>query len=303
MADITSLAGKNKVELYWTKKKIYHYAVFDIGVMKNETGQEKTIVEAAFNLLREFRNLQQALKTNNPSQTKPDRGFIVASFYLWPGAETTPLKVFTENVVRLPLDAIIILTHLTVDELEAGLPCVITGGAPYDVKQVTNILGMEVVMKNMAKQKQWVTNTTLTVSVSLCTRLYMPVKGTDLEEKCVDHMHRPNTTAAFCNDHLGIYANPETLRLIQRTVKSSSRGRPPLVATFDTNETVSSKYCKLRREFEDIPFGLSLFDLECEDWANSCNAMNTPMPGTQRFKDMTAHFATLSTKSVRSLPC
>ncbi|XP_075539335.1 uncharacterized protein LOC142574042 [Dermacentor variabilis] len=249
MADITSLAGKNKVELYWTKKKIYHYAVFDIGVRKNETGQEKTILEAAFNLLREFRNLQQALKTNNPSQPNPDRGFIVASFYLWPGAETTPLTVFTENVVRLPLDAIIILTHLTVDENEAGLPCVITGGAPYDVEQVANLLGM------------------------------------------------------FCNDHLAIYATPNTLRLIQFAVKSSSRSRPPLVSTFDTNETISSKYCKIRSAFPDLEFGLSLFDLECEDWENSCSAMNTPMPGTQRFKDTTAHFFKLKNRGSRGLPC
>nr|XP_054923395.1 uncharacterized protein LOC126524967 [Dermacentor andersoni] len=142
---------------------------------------------------------------------------------------------------RLPLDAIIILTHLTVDEHEAGLPCVITGGAPYNVKQVTNILGMEVVMKKMAQQQQWVTKTTLTVSVSLCTRLYMPVKGTDLEEKCVDHLHRPNTTAAFCNDHLAVYATPRTIRYGHQTVKSSSRSTPSLVSTFESDETVSGK--------------------------------------------------------------
>ncbi|KAH7959499.1 hypothetical protein HPB49_011472 [Dermacentor silvarum] len=357
LRDLTTTAGKNKVELYWTRKSIYHYAVFDIGVRDNETGQEKAIIDAAFSVLKELRNLQAALKRKYSRQPKPDRGFIVASFYLWPRTGIVSFTVFTENVVKLPLDGIIMLTHLIVDEHEAGLRCAISGVAPYDLPHnPVNILGMElsrvceggsreftlallnvrslsahaldvardrvlgkvdllwltetwnngtaagsgcegavvrgydaaacaravatrraggvdvflkrylpfseelrqqrqssllvldrrvcpseVLMTKVSRAKEWALKTSLAVSVSLCTRVYMPVRKTGINDPCVDHMRRPNTTAAFCTDPVGIYDSPTTIRFGHVTVKSMSRSTPPLVATFESNDTVGYK--------------------------------------------------------------
>ncbi|KAH8041220.1 hypothetical protein HPB51_014368 [Rhipicephalus microplus] len=52
IGDISSSAGKAKIKEYWTSKKIYHYAVFDIGVKKSELSEEKMIIGEAFGLLR-----------------------------------------------------------------------------------------------------------------------------------------------------------------------------------------------------------------------------------------------------------
>ncbi|XP_049519733.1 uncharacterized protein LOC125944039 [Dermacentor silvarum] len=162
---------------------------------------------------------------------------------------------------------------------------------------------MEVLMTKVSRQKEWALNTTLAVSVSLCTRVYMPVRKTGINDPCVDHMRRPNTTAAFCTDPVGIYDSPTTIRFGHVTVKSMSRSTPPLVATFDSNDTVGYKYCRLRRQFVDFPFGLAIFDLECEDWEKICDVMNTPIFGTHRFEDMTAHFLGSRNRTNLQTPC
>ncbi|KAL1467062.1 hypothetical protein MTO96_005923 [Rhipicephalus appendiculatus] len=255
--DIGHKTGSAKIKEYWTSKKIYHYAVFDIGVKENEKSQADVIIGYPFSVLQAFRKHQRDLETSNPIQ-QPNRGFLVASFNLWPKADDTPPMFFTQNVLKVPLDAIIIVTHLTVDEFEAKLPCVITGGAPYSPGRITNILGMQKIMTRMSQETAWVTRATLAISVSLCSRVYMPARRPDLDQMCVDHMYRPNGTAA---------------------------------------------YCKLRKEFGDIPFGLALFDLECEDWEGACSKVSTPIPGTTRYTEITDYYPTLSNFTKGSFPC
>ncbi|KAL3199244.1 hypothetical protein MRX96_043972 [Rhipicephalus microplus] len=201
------------------------------------------------------------------------------------------------------LDGLIVLTHLTVDEYQAGLPCVITGGAPYELNTTTNLLGMLAVMKNIDKQTDWNRNVSMAISVSLCTRVYMPEKRAELDEKCIDHIRRPNTTAAFCNDPLSIYNAPTTVRCGHYTAMSASESTPPLVATFETNETVSEKYCKVRKNFGGLSVGLAIFDVECEDWQGKCTALKTPMPGTDRFRDIASYVASVANVTGDKLPC
>ncbi|KAH7956090.1 hypothetical protein HPB52_006007 [Rhipicephalus sanguineus] len=63
------------------------------------------------------------------------------------------------------------------------------------------------------------------------------------------------------------------------------------------------KYCKLRKAFADVPFGLTIFDLECEDWEGACNNMSTPIPGTKRYKNMTTYFAAVGNWTKSNYPC
>lgn len=51
-------------------------------------------------------------------------------------------------------------------------------------------------MRHIQKQTDWNRNLSMAISVSMCTRVYMPEKRADLDEKCVDHIRRPNSTAA-----------------------------------------------------------------------------------------------------------
>ncbi|KAH7964300.1 hypothetical protein HPB51_027464 [Rhipicephalus microplus] len=160
---------------------------------------------------------------------------------------------------NFPLDAVIILTHMTFDEFEAKLPCAITAGAPYNPRKITNIMGMQNIMTTMSQQVPWVMHTTLTISTSFCSRVYMgKSRRLRLDWECVDHMRRPNGTAA---------------------------------------------YCKLRKEYANIPFGLSIFDLECEDWGNACTKDNTAIPGTKRFTQVTDTYATVKSWTKGSFPC
>ncbi|XP_075743995.1 uncharacterized protein LOC142802828 [Rhipicephalus microplus] len=216
------------------------------------------IIAEAFGVLRAFRRLQEDLEKSNPIQ-QPNRGFLVASYYIWPKADDTPPAVFTENIQKFPLDAVIILTHMTFDEFEAKLPCAITAAAPYKLLDVVNILDMRTVMTKMSKQVPWVMRTTLTISTSFCTRVYLAKRFAYLDQECIDYLNRPNGTAA---------------------------------------------YCKLRKEFADIPFGLSIFDLECEDWGNTCTSQpDLPIAGTKRFAEVTDYYVTASNWSKDNFPC
>ncbi|KAL1474964.1 hypothetical protein MTO96_020404 [Rhipicephalus appendiculatus] len=190
--DLSSLAGQERVRQYWTAKNIYHYAVFDIGVRPNETSQSRHIIKGAFDLLKTFRGLQEDLKSNDQDQaTSLMRGFVAASFYLWPGTQLTALVELGRNLRNFILDGLIVLTHLTVDEYQAGLPCVITGGAPYELNTTTNLLGMLDVMKNIKKQTDWNRNVSMAISVSMCTRVYMPGEARRARRK----VHRPHSSS------------------------------------------------------------------------------------------------------------
>ncbi|KAL3191542.1 hypothetical protein MRX96_059643 [Rhipicephalus microplus] len=303
MKDITSSVGKAKIKEYWTSKKIYHYAVFDISVRLNEQSQEGMIIGGAFNLLKEFRRQQEDLEESNPIQN-PNRGFLVASYYIWPEADGTPPRVFTKQIENFPLDAVIILTHMTFDEFEAKLPCAITAGAPYNPRKITNIMGMQNIMTTMSQQVPWVMHTTLTISTSFCSRVYMgKSRRLRLDWECVDHMRRPNGTAAFCNDPLAIYGNIKLDRRNHIIASTTTDPMHMLMTTFETNETIYLKYCKLRKEYANIPFGLSIFDLECEDWGNACTKDNTAIPGTKRFTQVTDTYATVKSWTKGSFPC
>ncbi|KAL1474963.1 hypothetical protein MTO96_020403 [Rhipicephalus appendiculatus] len=84
---------------------------------------------------------------------------------------------------------------------------------------------------------------------------------------------------------------------------STSENTPPLVATFETNETVSEKYCKVRKHFGGLSVGLAIFDVECEDWQGNCTALKTPIPGTDRFRDIAAYVASVANVTGDKLPC
>ncbi|XP_037290177.2 uncharacterized protein LOC119185179 [Rhipicephalus microplus] len=253
MKDITSSVGKAKIKEYWTSKKIYHYAVFDISVRLNEQSQEGMIIGGAFNLLKEFRRQQEDLEESNPIQN-PNRGFLVASYYIWPEADGTPPR---QNI-----------------------------------------------MTTMSQQVPWVMHTTLTISTSFCSRVYMgKSRRLRLDWECVDHMRRPNGTAAFCNDPLAIYGNIKLDRRNHIIASTTTDPMHMLMTTFETNETIYLKYCKLRKEYANIPFGLSIFDLECEDWGNACTKDNTAIPGTKRFTQVTDTYATVKSWTKGSFPC
>ncbi|KAH7960151.1 hypothetical protein HPB49_017426 [Dermacentor silvarum] len=311
---LNSKAGKDRIRQYWTTKSIYHYAVFDIGVRPNESSHSERIMKEAFDLLKMFRDRQKDLQASDPGQVaSPRRGFVVASFYLWPSTQSPALVELSKNLRNFIVDGLIVLTHLTVDEHQAGLPCVITGGAPYEINVTTNLLGMVNVMRHIQKQTEWNRKLSMAISVSMCTRVYMPEKHADLDEKCVDHIRRPNSTAAFCNDPHSIYGGPTTVRCGHYTALSTSENTPPLVATFETNETVSEKahiiisisfqYCKIKKNFTDLSIGLAIFDVECEDWQQNCTDLNTPIPGIDRFRDIAAYVTSVANVTGNQLPC
>ncbi|XP_037514867.2 uncharacterized protein LOC119391261 [Rhipicephalus sanguineus] len=153
----------------------------------------------------------------------------------------------------------------------------------------------------------WTINVTLLISVSLCTRVYMPAQtltpSKELDSKCVDHLRRPNTTAAFCNDPMSLYSSAKVIKPGHYTGISITPGTPQLVSTYETNETVSEKYCMLRQQFTTMPLGLALFDIECEDWERKCSVTSSPIAGKDRFTDIVNYFRRVSKQDPASLPC
>ncbi|KAH6932130.1 hypothetical protein HPB50_003033 [Hyalomma asiaticum] len=308
LSDLKSSTGQATISYYWTLKNVFHYGVFDIGVQDHEVGERTKIFKEAFDLLKAFRDEQEKLKVANPSQKRPARGFVVAGFYLWQDTKTPALRTFESSMRTLLVDAVIIVTHLTVDEHQANLECFITGGAPYTITSKNpNLYGMVEIMKQVSKQMAWTSDVTLVISVSLCTRVYMPEKtltpGKELDIKCVDHLRRPNTTAAFCNDPMSLYSNSDVIKFGHYTGISVSQGTTPLVSTYETNETVSEKYCMLRDQFDSLTFGLALFDVECEDWERKCSVSSTPIAGKDRFNDIVSFFRRVSKLDHAKLPC
>ncbi|KAL3245556.1 hypothetical protein MRX96_046881 [Rhipicephalus microplus] len=307
LADVTSTTGQSTLEEYWTLKNVFHYGVFDIGVQDNELSERDKILKEAFDLLKAIRTEQEKLKAANPRQKKPTRGFVVAGFYLWQVTKTPVLRSFATSMSAFLADAVIIVTHLTVDEHEAHLECFITGGAPYEITSKNqNLYGMVEIMREMSTQP-WTINVTLLISVSLCTRVYMAATaltpGKELDAKCVDHLRRPNTTAAFCSDPMALYANAKVIEPGHYTGISISPGNRQLVSTYETNETVSEKYCMIRQQFATMPLGLALFDVECEDWARKCSVTSSPIAGKDRFIDILNYFKRASKQDPASLPC
>ncbi|KAL3191546.1 hypothetical protein MRX96_059647 [Rhipicephalus microplus] len=284
IGDISSSAGKAKIKEYWTSKKIYHYAVFDIGVKKSELSEEKMIIGEAFGLLREVEYVILDVIGNKE--------------------RTTFASSLSCCCRKFPLDAVIILTHMTFDEFEAKLPCAISAAAPYKLLDIVNILDMRTVMTKMSKQVPWVMRTTLTISTSFCTRVYLAKRFAYLDQECIDSMNHPNGTAAFCNVPSALYDNLTIDRKKQITGRAKSKSNTRLMTTFETNETIYLKYCKLRKEFADVPFGLSIFDLECEDWGNTCTSQpDLPIAGTKRFTEVTDYYVTASNWSKDNFPC
>ncbi|XP_075542021.1 uncharacterized protein LOC142576024 [Dermacentor variabilis] len=308
LMDLNSPAGQTTLEEYWTLKNIYHYALFDIGVKEQEVTERTKILKEAFDLLQAFRTQQDKLKAAYPKQSKPQRGFVVASIYIWQATKTPFLKSIADNFAQFLVDAVIIVTHLTVDEHEANLECFITGGAPYTITSKNpNLLGMDDIMRQISRQIAWNTGPTLAISVSMCTRVYMPAKAVmqdhELDVKCVDHLHRPNGTAAYCHGPLSIYANAKIVRPGHYTGISVTPATPQLVSTYETFETVSEKYCMLRRDYDVVTFGLALYDLECEDWEKKCTFGSSPIAGKQRFDDIVEYFRRVSKRPPDQLPC
>ncbi|XP_070389143.1 uncharacterized protein [Dermacentor albipictus] len=308
LMDVNSPAGQSTLGEYWTSKNIYHYAVFDIGIKDNEVADRIKILKEAFDLLQAFRTQQDKLKAANPSQSKPQRGFVVASIYLWQATKTQFLFSIADSFKQFLVDGLIIVTHLTVDEHEAKLECFIRGGAPYkSTSQNPNLLGMDDIMRQISRQIAWNKVPSLAISVSMCTRVYMPAEAVtpdqELDAKCVDHLRRPNSTAAFCDDPMSLYANAKVVRLGHFTGISITPDTSQLVSTYETNETVSEKYCMVRNEYESIKFGLALYDLECEDWEKKCTSVNSPIAGTQRFDGIVECFGRVSKLAPDQLPC
>ncbi|KAL1467066.1 hypothetical protein MTO96_005925 [Rhipicephalus appendiculatus] len=294
LADVNSATGQSTLEEYWTLKNVFHYGVFDIGVQQHEVNDRDKILKEAFDLLKAIRTEQEKLKAANPRQKKPARGFVVAGFYLWQATKTPVLRSFANSMSSFHPDAVVIVTHLTVDEHQANLECLITGGAPYQITSKNpNLYGMVEIMREMSAQP-WTINVTLLISVSLCTRVYMPattlMPDKALDVKCVDHLRRPNTTAAFCNDPMSLYANAKVIKPGHYTGISISPATPQL-------------YCMIRQQFTTMPVGLALFDVECEDWERKCSGTSTPIAGKDRFNDIVNYFKRLIRLDPASLPC
>lgn len=63
------------------------------------------------------------------------------------------------------------------------------------------------------------------------------------------------------------------------------------------------QYCKIKKNFASLSVGLAIFDVECEDWQGNCTALNSPIPGTDRFRDIVAYVASVANVTGNQLPC
>ncbi|KAK8785585.1 hypothetical protein V5799_008046 [Amblyomma americanum] len=61
------------------------------------------------------------------------------------------------------------------------------------------------------------------------------------------------------------------------------------------------KYCMVREDYQNV--GLALFEVECEDWRHACSNHTMALSGTDRFRDVTAYFASLANVSSSSVIC
>ncbi|KAH8039402.1 hypothetical protein HPB51_006422 [Rhipicephalus microplus] len=107
----------------------------------------------------------------------------------------------------------------------------------------------------------------------------------------------------FCSDPMALYANAKVIKPGHYTGISISPGNRQLVSTYETNETISEKYCMIRQQFTTMPLGLALFDVECEDWARKCSVTSSPIAGKDRFTDILNYFKRVSKQDPASLPC
>ncbi|XP_077534434.1 uncharacterized protein LOC144146352 [Haemaphysalis longicornis] len=272
LEDLRSREGQRKMREYWTTKRLFHYGVLDLEVRPGSNNMTAAVSQV-FDVLKAFRRSQRKLQRRRTSSSKPQRGFVVLGFRMWPRNMMALLWEIGKRLKTFMVDGLIPLTHISDDEFTAGFPkCLITGPAPFEVTQRRSgfpLVGMRKTMAEISVLTEWNRFPSLAVSVTMCTRLYMAPSQGHLYAPCMDHRQPPSATSVFCNDPSHVYAHP-VLDAEQLTMVSRPPGAKLLLATFESFLTIRRKICLIMNEHRDMDIGLAMFDIDCEDWDGEC---------------------------------
>ncbi|XP_077520111.1 uncharacterized protein LOC144129926 [Amblyomma americanum] len=276
-SDLSSAKGKATFERLWASG-IYHYGVLDIAPT-NKTREND--IQVACRLLNEIRNLSASYVAKN---TSLNQYLAVGITYL----KTVNQKIYrvfenATNEHQIPL--VILRTHLGPRDEAGRGECRISGSTVWG-KPVANShpnIGntLDYVRQRRSSFGHY---TRLLMSVSLAGRWYSSLTGGSnrsayaIGAKCkpLDFgagMQEMDSRVTACTEHHYV-AN--AVRNQQHEVMETYDDSAALAFVFDSEGTLFAKVCKawntVKKGAQHI--GLTVFDVEFDDWSNTCSSWN-----------------------------
>ncbi|KAH6932129.1 hypothetical protein HPB50_003032 [Hyalomma asiaticum] len=332
--DMDDNAGRAKMVEYWTSKKIYHYAILDLECKPWLNMNIKREVTAVFDMLKKLRKRGEALKKAHPKPPAPDSGLVILGIRIWPMNSMEFLKEVGNNLERFQVDGFVPWTHFTEDEYKANYPsCWITGATPYNNSgdNNTNIWGAVQVLDWVNKSTKWNKQLSISVSFSLCTRVYEAAAAQELDNPCKKSNFTIPTTSSevrsciypdFTRTHYAvrkleayyqgcyysIYGNIEgfgnSTRLDQKRYTPFTIQPGGDIAVYEIAKHIKKKLCWMKVRYTEFEISIALFDLECEDWIGKCDKDGyRTLNGTKRLREVTTYARGLTSMQANISAC
>ncbi|XP_072142832.1 uncharacterized protein [Dermacentor andersoni] len=307
--DMDDNTGKAKMVEYWTVRKIYHYAVLDLECKPWTKPNIKSEVAAVFDMLKKLRKRGEQLKKDHPQPPSPAFSLVILGIRIWPENSRDFLEEVGKKLQRFPVDGFVPWTHFTEDEFKANYPsCWITGATPYNNSgdNNTNIWGAVQVLDWVNKSTAWNKQPSISVSFSLCSRVYEAAGAEELDNPCKrSNFTIPTSSTDAC--YYNIFKNVEGFgndtRLDQKhyTPFTTNKGD---IAVYEIAKHIKKKLCWLKVRYTEFEISTALFDLECEDWSGKCDQDGyRTLNGTKRLREVSNYAHGLTQKAANISAC
>ncbi|XP_077508988.1 uncharacterized protein LOC144120455 [Amblyomma americanum] len=136
------------------------------------------------------------------------------------------------------------------------------------------------------RSTEWNTLPSLSVSFSLCTRVYNASGAKKIDHPC--RGVETFTSAEACG--LSLYEN-----ISHPIIEPFQYYSPHLVnhwgdlVAYHLASHFRRKLCLVKRRYKELEISIALFDVECEDWDRNCTGRDLGLRGTERLRETTPY--------------